>query len=145
MPLPISDIIKKANKFTLKIPLVIAINLKGKGVKAPKNTIRIPCVANAIFTSLNLSTLIQGKISNSFLTSFSRRYPRSQLNNPPNTEAIVHKVDSFINLFGLLKTNKANKGSTGIGKITDSRKDNNSKNFSAIADLDLAIIFSKKF
>ena len=145
MPLPIKDIIKKANKFTLNTPLVIAINLKGKGVNAPKNTIKTPCVVKAILTSLKSLALIQGKISKNFSTSFPNRYPKNQPNNPPKTEATVHKIESLINLFGLLKTSNANKGSIGNGKIIDSRKDNNSKSFLATADLDLTIIVSKNF
>ena len=41
-PLPIMDINIKLNKFTLKIPDVIDIILKGKGVKAPKKIIKDP-------------------------------------------------------------------------------------------------------
>ena len=41
-PLPINDIIKKLNRSILKMPLVIEIILKGKGVKAPRKTINEP-------------------------------------------------------------------------------------------------------
>ena len=77
MPLPIKDIIKKANKFTLNIPLVTAINLKVKGVNAPKNTIKTPCVVKAILTSLNSSFLSKVKFEITFQLHFLNRYPKT--------------------------------------------------------------------
>ena len=70
-----------SNKFTLKIPLVIAINLKGKGVNL-KNTLKSMCSkCNFIIKFINTHPT-----NLNILTSFSE--DRSQLNNP-NTEAIV--------------------------------------------------------
>ena len=73
-----------------------------------------------------------------------KKYPKIQPRTPPITEAMTVNKVIFNTFDGRPITQAANKGSTGIGKIIDSRNDNKYKVFVAILVLatskDLSII-----